>query len=294
VPAAFFVLLYLTDLRGMELGGGPIIAPRDVVGSLLARGLGLPFAPETVWVSWALLLGGLAITAFGLWILRREGSDEWVFFAMAIVGAPLIVVFKALVSPGPTFLYERYFFIPFAFFLLLIAHVLAVAARRSMAGKAFVAAALLFVCTTNVWRVWDFAESGRGAFRDVLAYLDRETPSNEPGIVLAGDHDFRVSKFVHFYGTYSGATRPFVYKRAPMDEAASLAVGPASSANASSAEGVTWMLVHRPDGGEPPSESITDVFGNQYEQAKAFRAAKFGGWDWYVYRRVEPSIPTTR
>ena len=27
VPAAFFALLYLTDVRGMELGGGPVLPP---------------------------------------------------------------------------------------------------------------------------------------------------------------------------------------------------------------------------------------------------------------------------
>jgi hypothetical protein len=45
-------------------------------------------------------------------------------------------------------------------------------------------------------------------------------------------------------------------------------------------------LIHRPDGGDAPNETVTDVYDNQYRQAAAFRAARYGGWDWYVYRRA--------
>jgi hypothetical protein len=270
VPGAFFALLYLTDVRGMELGGGPVLPPLEVVGSLLARGLGLPFKPEAVG---PVLLLGLAVTALGLWLLRREGSDEWVFYGMVIVGAPLVLVGKVLFSPAPMFLYERYFFIPLAFFLLLLAHVLTVLARCSVAGRLLVTAVVLVVCAGNVWRVAEFVEGGRGAFREVLVYVDRETPQTEATVVLAGDHDFRVSKFVAFYGRYSGARRPFVYK-----DAAALPQ-----------DGVPWLLIHRPDGGDAPDETVTDVYGNEYRQAEAFRAARYGGWDWYVYRRAGPA-----
>ena len=74
------------------------------------------------------------MTACGLVQLRREGSDEWVLYGMAIVGTPLILMGKVLLGPTPLFLYQRYFFIPFAFFLLLLAHLLAVAARRGQSA----------------------------------------------------------------------------------------------------------------------------------------------------------------
>jgi hypothetical protein len=274
VPGAFFVVLYLTDVRGMQLGGGPVVPPWEVVGSLLARGLGLPFSPETAWLSWPIVALGLVVTAVGLWLLRREGSDEWVFYGMAIVGAPLLLLGKAvtavLLGQTPTFLYERYFFIPLAFFLLLLADVLAVVAQRSVAGRVVVTAALLVSCAGNVYRVVEFVEGGRGQFREVLAYVDRETPASETQIVLAGDHDFRVSKFVAFYSCHAGPRRPFVYK-----DTATLPH-----------DGVPWLLIHRPDGGEPPDLIVTDVYGNQYQRAAAFQAAKFGGWDWYVYQRA--------
>jgi hypothetical protein len=86
-----------------------------------------------------------------------------------------------------------------------------------------------------------------------------------------------VSKFVAFYCRYAGARRPFVYKDA--------AVLPQ--------DGVPWLLIHRPDGGEPPDLTVTDVYGNEYQRAAAFRAAKFGGWDWYVYRLAKPQTATT-
>jgi len=129
---------------------------------------------------------------------------------------------------------------------------------------------VLVVCAGNVWRVVEFVEGGRGAFREVLVYVDRETPQTEAVIVLAGDHDFRVSKYVAFYSHYAGARRPFVYK----------------SAAALPQDGVPWLLIHRPDGGDAPDETVTDVYDNEYRQAAAFRAARHGGWDWYVYRRA--------
>jgi hypothetical protein len=138
-----------------------------------------------------------------------------------------------------------------------------------------------------LWRVGEFvAEGGRGAFKDALTYVDRETPGSETQVVLAGDHDFRVPKFVAFYERYAG-TRPVVYKCAPPTPAAGMALGPASAANAMPPDGVPWLLVHRPDGGAAPDETVKDAYGNKYLQASAFRAAPFGGWDWYVYRRVE-------
>ena len=273
VPGAFFLLLYFTDIRGMELGGGPILPPQDVLGSLLAHGLGLPFTYGNAWIAWPVLLLSLVVTLFGLWLLRRAGDDEWVFFGMAIIGAPLVLMGKALfgslLGQAPLFLYERYFFIPFAFFLLLLSHVLAVLARRSIAGRLLVAVVLLIVCAGNIWRVVEFSQAGRGSFRDVLVYVDRETPASEPEMVVAGDHDFRVSKFVAFYGRYAGGQRPFVYQK-------SEDVTP---------EGDPWLLLHRPDGGEPPDATLTDRHGNEYQQAAVFRAAQFGGWDWYVYRK---------
>jgi hypothetical protein len=56
---------------------------------------------------------------------------------------------------------------------------------------------------------------------------------------------------------------------------------------------VPWLLIHRPDGGEPPDLTVTDVYGNEYRRAAAFQAAKFGGWDWYVYRLAKPQAATT-
>jgi hypothetical protein len=123
--------------------------------------------------------------------------------------------------------------------------------------------------------------------------VDRETPERERQIVLAGDHDFRVTKFVAFYQSYAGVRRPIVYKYAPPTPLEGLALGTASGANTMPLDGVPWLLVHRPDGDTPPEETIKDVYGNGYQRAAAFRAAKVGGWDWYVYQRGHHSHGST-
>src|SRR5207253_6646299 len=108
-------------------GGGDSSPVYEVVGRLLCFGLGAPFS----FVSAALaVVAFLAVLARGFQILRRDGDDSWVFFAMATVGGPL-----TLLARQPGFIYERYFFQSFLFFLLLLAYVLDDLARRGAAGK---------------------------------------------------------------------------------------------------------------------------------------------------------------
>ena len=202
VPGVFFVLFYLLSIRGMELGGGPSIATSEVVASLLGLGLGGPAGGWPV-VPW-LIAAGL-LFALGLALLIREGSDVWVFFAVAVVGLPVLFLVRR-----PPFLFERYFMIPYVFFLLLSAHVLgALWRQRGWQRRLLALLVLTAIMAGNIAHVRAFVEAGRGEFRQALEWVVEADSS--PVVAVTGDHDFRVRKYVAFYARYLPASRKVVY-----------------------------------------------------------------------------------
>src|SRR5205807_1583807 len=91
VPGAFLAFYWLTALRGMHVEGGPPAVVEQVLLSLVSRGLG---GPGAGWLAVAVLLAGLALFAYGLVLLAREGNDAWVFFAVAVLASPLLVLVR--------------------------------------------------------------------------------------------------------------------------------------------------------------------------------------------------------
>jgi hypothetical protein len=258
VPATFFVLLYLLDVRRMEIGGAPPTWLPEILGSLLCRGVGLPYTPLL-----AILVAGLALSVFaaGLQLLRRQADDSWVFFAMAIVGSPLLLLLMR-----PPFVYERYFFLPLLFFLLLLGYVLADLARRFRAGIVLSLAVAAAMLLGNVALLSEFVHGGgRGEFVQALRHIDAHADAGP--VTVAGDLDLRVSKMMRFYG-------PPRFEYIPQTDA------PAHPAD--------WLLIHRPDRDQPPLDEFAfpPQGGVLYRRDSEFRVGSPAGWDWYVYHRV--------
>jgi hypothetical protein len=260
VPVLFVVVLYVLDIRRMELGGGPSLSRFEVVGRLLSLGMGGP--PSA---SWFLPLAVVAAVAFalGLRLLARDADNAWLFFAVVIVGSPALFLLGK-----PAYLFERYFLISFVFFLLLLSYVLAWLWRSSRQGTIVASGAVLAIVSGSLWQVVDFERGGRGQFLDALAYIERESPGDV--VRLSGDYDFRVRKFCAFYVPYLHSGKQFVYHEQ----------------NALPAGGADWLLVHRLDDSYPLREQLSDKDDHVYQRVKDFRIATFGGWSWHVYRKV--------
>jgi hypothetical protein len=262
VPGLFFVALYLVDLRHMRLGGAPPQPTSQVVGRLLSLGLG--GSAEATWAV-PLALFAVLVLGGGLRLLARDEHQTWLVFAVAIVGSPALFLLGK-----PAYLFERYFLIAWAFFLLLLGYVLGWLWRHSRAG-AFIALVLAGGITAgSSEQISAFGCGGRGHFLDVLTYLDRQSPPGE--VHLGGDYDFRVHKFYSFYVPYVKGEQRFHY-----DEQAKLP-----------RHGADWLLVHRLDHRSPPHPSMYDVDNNVYQHDRDFPAAAFGGWHWVVYRKLRP------
>lgn len=253
--AAFFAPYYLLCVRGMEIGGGPPAAVGAVAARLVSVGLGGPDAGGAM-ALW--LLAGVTLFIAGLWLLYRAGRDEWLFYLVAVVGSPALFLLRP-----PPFVFERYFLICFVFFLLLTAHVLAALWRMGEVGRwlsGFLLAAFLAGNTVHVER---YVAAGRGEFHQALEYIAAHDEAAE--IVVSGDHEFRVRKYMEFYAAYLNDPRPVVYR--------------------DRGDGAAWLLVHRLPGEPPPDAEERDAAGHVYRQVQAYPSLGPTAWGWYVYAR---------
>jgi hypothetical protein len=216
----------------------------------------------------------LALFALGLRLLAAHGETVWVFFLVTVVAAPLLFTIWQ-----PPQLYERYYLIPFAFMLLPVAHVLGTLWRARLAHLGFsgwplsVLSLLLLqvIAIGSLIHVCQYARYGRGQFRQALAWVLQNDPA--PVVEIAGDHDLRVRQYIDFYARYLPDSRALVYV----------------SRDHLSADGVTWLFVHRlgypPGAEEDPPEVERDSKGNRYRLVRAYPSRSLACWGWFVYRR---------
>jgi uncharacterized membrane protein len=273
VPAVFLAVFYLVSIHGMDIGGGPPESVAEVLGRLVSMGLGGPAGGLGMLFA---LTGAVFLFGMGLWMLAKRPGELWVFFAVAIVGSPALFLLRP-----PAFLFERYFLIPFVFFLLLTAYVLgtlwrtAVASDDRLVRRLLVLLVLLAVVAGNIRHVRSFELAGRGEFHEALPWLVENDREDE--IRVTGDYhpklrvyDFRVRKYVEFYARYLDDPREVHY----FDK------------NDMPAGGANWLLIHQPFEQNPPGPVEHDANGNAYRQVREYPSRGRNCWGWFVYRRA--------
>jgi hypothetical protein len=279
-PGLVVAAFYVFAVRGMAVGGGPTASPFGVLASLIGRGLGGPDALKSL----PFLVGAAGLFAFGLRRLGREGSDLWVFFLVSCLLAPGLYL-----AMRPPFLFERYFFVSFTFFLVLASYAIVRLGRPRAENKdapgddaspgpprrgLLPVLILLPFLVGNGVTVWRFAQTGRGDFNEALAWVlrhdDGETVlvTSEPD--PSGDPDrgppFRTAKYVRFYQRHLFPERDVRF--------------------VANGEQAGWLFIHRIDD-STPDEVMLDASGRQYHLAKSFPSRGPGAWGWFIYRKVE-------
>ncbi|MEN6449310.1 MAG: hypothetical protein ABFC96_02370, partial [Thermoguttaceae bacterium] len=256
-PFAMLGLLYLIDLRYLEIGGGTLTNPLFAYGSALAWTLGTPLSGSMVLVTCILAVIGLDL---GLRLLWRENSDRLVFFASAVVIFPVALV--VLHASGA--LYPRYFLIAIAFLLLLLSDVLGDLYHRGPGGKAVCVLALLAFLAANGCHIATLLENGRGQPRAAARYM--ACHANREPATVGGDHDFRIGLVLQFYGATTPDSEPVRYCRQ-----GSWPPG-----------GPEWLVCHK-ESFEAPVPPSLEGPGNAYEFVKTFPTAPLSGLHWFVF-----------
>src|SRR5262249_12255504 len=145
-----------------------------------------------------------------------------------------------------SFVYERYFFLPFLFFLMLLAYVLADLARHTAQGKVVAGVAVGLICAGNLGEIVDFMRDGsRGDFRLALEFIAEK--SDGRAVTITSDSDLRVPKMLAFYNTR--LKTPLRYEYVKLEEWKEQAfrcgslVGPTGRVGYSQLHAAEWLIV---------------------------------------------------
>jgi hypothetical protein len=258
-PAAFLIAVYFIDIRHQVFGGGTKNGPGVYVDSF-AWALGGP--PGHLSMTFTFLLA-VALFIAGLWLLRRENSDLWIFFMDVILAVPILLAFVR----HSEVLYVRHFIIGMAFFLILFSFVLATLYQCGWRGRTICMLLLAGYFIINGWQTLSLFKYGRGQYSAAARFLAEHTKG--PVVTVGGDHDFRVGLVWEFHAKETMGNKTAKYCRVD-----SWPKG-----------GAEWFIGHMEsfEAPTPPITQFTDGDGNAYEFVKSFPTAPLSGLHWFVY-----------
>jgi hypothetical protein len=191
VPLAFFAILYLVDVRGL------ISSPDSfVLSEVLARTLTLGIGGITQ-VPLALFSGALLALAAGvaaIYLMSREESDLWIFFAAVIFFVPAVMISVL----KPVVLYERFFYVNVLFFLLALSFLLSRLWQLGTWGRVGMGVALLLFLLGNLAHALAVIHWGRAHELAALQHIVENSAG--PEIRVADmSANYRTQMFIKFY-----------------------------------------------------------------------------------------------
>ena len=264
LPIVYFAVLYLVDVRQIQIGGGTPISVFEGYRMTLAWALGGPNASP--WQSLTVLSSVVGLVT-GCAVLIKERRDEWIFFLAVIVLVPLAM---SLFEHG-TLHYVRYFIVALAFLLLLFGWLLGWLFQASRVGQiASVLLALVFL-VINAQSVASLLKYGRGQFAGVVDFVIQET--NDPArFTFGGEQDFRTQFMLGFYWQHIMGNTPAAYYEHEQWPAG----------------GPEWVIFHEESFRKPvpPGKQFTDKFGNGFALVRTFPTAPLSGVHWFLYRKI--------
>lgn len=262
-PVIYLLALYVVDLRYLQIGGGTPISVLDGYGATLAWALGGPTASPLQLVTGAICVAGLL---WGLFILIRQRSDEWVFFFCAIVAFPLAM---PLFEHG-TLHYVRYFSVALGFLLLLLGRVLGWLFHSGRTGKILCGFFCSAFIALNLWDVRSLLNNGRGQISEAVNFMVQS--AKEQPVSFGGEQDFRTQFMLGFYWREMMGDKPAnYYDHDHWPE-----------------EGPEWVVFHEESFREPvpPGKRFTDKFGNGFELVRTFPTAPLSGVHLFLYHKI--------
>ena len=257
-PAVLLAVLYFVDIRSMSHSPGLPITLIEWWGQSLAWALGPPSSSAAM--VWTTALAALVVSVAGIWLLVREKSDAAVFFACAILAAPIAVV----VLRRSDVLFPRFMILGMAFFLILYSDVLTSLFHRGRLGKLLCLVLLAAFLACNGGHVTSLYRYGRGRYGDTVRLLVEHTKGRR--IAVAGDPDWCILPLLQFYvGQAETNGKEFAYHKwydAPQGRP-------------------EWFILSEPT--DAPKRQLDDSAGNRYQLIASFPHAPLSGFHWCVY-----------
>lgn len=186
MPAATIALLYLLDVRFLEVAGGP---PVTTVSSWLAAGA-LLVGGARGWLAAGVALVTAGCVATELARMFRDGESESLFFAF-------VLFFPLAYGVISAHAYQRYYLTALLFALLLFSRFVA----RALSGRGrqrwAVAVLLAAVVALNLAEAARFLEGGRGQYLEAVSAIAEVSATVPP--TVAGNHDFGHILAIEYY-----------------------------------------------------------------------------------------------
>lgn len=261
---AFIGFWYLFFMRHMEVGGAPVNIKLDVITEGSALMLGIPPFQPLPQIALLLIVTLIAASAI---LMLRDRRAHWAFFPGVTILSPLVTI----VVMKPVYFYFRYFCTGYVFFNMLLAYL--GCRLYAPAGKALrvvlVVAGLLLLAGQSA-RIVPLMRYGRGNYQEPLAYI-LEHSGKRPA-TLSGDHDFRVTAMLGFYGPMLDKTgKAFRYE----EEAEWQIQAP------------EWYLGHAMTWEVRPSQAFQIPGVGIYRLVAVYPYSGLSGWHWILYHRLE-------
>jgi hypothetical protein len=268
VPIALMLAFYLVAIRGMEVASGPTYRLLPLLIKTASYTLGGPGSGALAAV---IALCAVAALFVALIYSKFDRDDRRVFYAVVILAPAAVIAIQQ-----PEQFYVRYLMISVAIFLLLLSSAYASTLRQGLAGPAIGVALLSLYVIGNSVNTINLLRFGRGQYLAALHFI--EAQSQDRGVVITSDHDFRNGMLVNYYKRYLAQPDFIQY----------------ANGSTLNEHGANWLLLHRFEFTGWPDQVI-DVYRNTYKLVRVFRYSDLSGWNWLLYQNVNPpAVPAHR
>lgn len=200
LPALFFFILYVTNLREFTLGGMTVtLSPADALAGAVSTLFGTP-AHGLIGAVIALIITAIVL----LWTLRQEGTRA-AFIFTSIITMTILLVMSYF---GFALLAVRYLIIPILFVAGIVSWLLAQIWERGTWGRISIVVLLLWIVFSGLSAFYKSEQRINGE-RDAVQFLAAH--STALTATATGNHEFRLMLLLYSFNPYIRHGNPVRY-----------------------------------------------------------------------------------
>jgi hypothetical protein len=261
IPLLLFPVVYVLHYQGNKVGGAEVSHWPQVAADTLSLlcGAAEQVLPRSLVFTAIFILMGVGGTR-----LFRLRDPAFIVCLLLSSVVPLVL----LMWQQFPFVYPRHFLVNILACLLLCASGFSSVAEAFRGARILVAVGLMMIMFGNAIPSWELIRIGRGEYSSSLRKIALETSGKT--ISLGGDHDFRNSMMVEYFGPRVDAKR--VWKWIPNKKWTLTAP--------------EWAMLHSFKTVRDVPKRIEASPGNTFfDYHHAGHYSGLSGWNWIIYHR---------